>query len=73
MQMHVSEASDREGNLPARFAQGSQAQKMPFKLGSTFDDGERGAASVTFSEELLQVVRHAKGTNFEHLWTSDES
>jgi hypothetical protein len=28
---------------------------------------------VTFSEELLQVVRRAKETNFEHLLTGDES
>jgi hypothetical protein len=28
---------------------------------------------ATFSEELLQVVRHAKETNFEHLLTGDES
>jgi hypothetical protein len=28
---------------------------------------------VTFFEELLEVVRHAKETNFEHLLTGDES
>jgi hypothetical protein len=28
---------------------------------------------VTFSEELLQVVRHVKETNFEHLSTGNES
>jgi hypothetical protein len=28
---------------------------------------------VTFSEDLRQVVRHAKKTNFEHLLTGDES
>jgi hypothetical protein len=28
---------------------------------------------VTFSEEFLQVVCHAKETNFEHLLTGDES
>jgi hypothetical protein len=28
---------------------------------------------VTFSDKLLQVVRHAKKTNFEHLSTADES
>jgi hypothetical protein len=28
---------------------------------------------VTFSEELLQVVRHGKETNFEHLLTGDGS
>jgi hypothetical protein len=28
---------------------------------------------VTFSKELLRVVRHAKETNFEHLVTGNES
>jgi hypothetical protein len=28
---------------------------------------------VAFSEELLEVVRHAKETNFEHFLTVDES
>jgi hypothetical protein len=28
---------------------------------------------VTSSEELLQVVRHAKGTDFEHLLTGNQS
>jgi hypothetical protein len=49
---------------------------MLLKVNFIFDDGERGpiwANWATFSQELVQVVRHAKETNFEHLLTGDES
>jgi hypothetical protein len=65
--MYVSEVADPEGNLLARFARGSRIRKMLVKLGSTFDDENNPQCRVTFSEELLQVVRHAKDTNLEHL------
>jgi hypothetical protein len=42
MQTHVSEAADSEDNLLARFTRGSRVQKMLVKVGSTFNDGERG-------------------------------
>jgi hypothetical protein len=35
--------------------------------------GNEAQCQITFSEELLEVVRHAKETNFEHLLTGDES
>jgi hypothetical protein len=35
--------------------------------------GNEAQCRVTFSEEPLEVVRHAKETNFEHLLTGDES
>jgi hypothetical protein len=35
--------------------------------------GNRVQCRVGFSEELLEVVHHAKETNFEHLLTGDES
>jgi hypothetical protein len=36
-------------------------------MGLTFDDGNEAQCRITFSEEFLQVVRHAKETNFEQL------
>jgi hypothetical protein len=73
MQTHISEAASPEGNMPAPFARGSRVQKMLFKVGFTFNDGEQSQCRVTFSGELLQFVGHAKNTNFERLLTGDES
>jgi hypothetical protein len=68
MQTHASEAADHEDNLPARFEQKSRVQKMLYKVGSTFDDGERGPVSGQIFRGILQVVRHAKETNLEYLF-----
>jgi hypothetical protein len=45
MQMHVSEAADPEGNLPARLTRGYRVLKMLFVVGPTFDDGKQDLVS----------------------------
>jgi hypothetical protein len=45
METDVLEAAGPDDNLPARFAPGSRVQKMLFKVGSIFDDGERSSVS----------------------------
>jgi hypothetical protein len=41
MQMHVSEATYSEDNLPARFTQGSRVYTILLKVSSTSGDGKR--------------------------------
>jgi hypothetical protein len=73
MQTPASEATDSEDNMLLRFAQGSQVHKIYYLRPVLHSVPESEAqCRFTFSEELLQVVRHAKGTNFEHLLTGDE-
>jgi hypothetical protein len=67
----VSEAANPEEDLSAHLARGSRVQKIPFKTGSTFDEGKAAQYRVTFSEERSQVGCYAKETDFEHLLTGD--
>jgi hypothetical protein len=73
MQIHVTEAIYPEENLPARFARGSHVQKSYFRWILHSMTENKVQCRLTFSEELLQVVRHAKETNIGHLLTSHES
>jgi hypothetical protein len=59
--------------LHARFAREFRFRKCYWRwLPHLMMDNEV-SYRVTFSEELLQVAHHAKETNFEHLFTGDES
>jgi hypothetical protein len=65
MQGHVSKGVDPDDSLSARFTRGYRIQEILFKgvLHSMMEN--KAQCRVTFSDELLQVLGHAKETNFE--------
>jgi hypothetical protein len=65
MQTRVSDAANPEDSLPSRFPPGPLAKKCYLRWVPHSLTENEAQGRVTFTEELLQVVRPAKVRNFE--------
>jgi hypothetical protein len=73
MQRHVSDAADPENNLRRVLHEDLGFRKCYLRWVPHLMMENEASCRFTFSEDLLQVMRHAKETNFKHLLTGNES
>jgi hypothetical protein len=64
---HVEEALDSENNLITPSGRNSWVQKVLFAVRPHSMTESEAECRVALAEELLQVVRHARETNFDNL------